>query len=394
MDKRSPVVSHAETITDVERLLYQGLLTLDEIAELISWSGDGDHDERLGIEASREIVRACWLRLAPSLVRPCRSLWARVTSRRSQGPTTFERLQAAFEAMAGEGILARLFPTTDWQSALTNIHDELAIALSRGRDYEGYCVCNERSFFGQELPRIPSEQTLFFYGPRADPLTFFDGMTGARRIADKIGASLQKAGFNVAWDESPGTAIAIVDVEWKGWRDEAGAPLVRTDHLLPDEPPVERTPSAPVLSVNTRVFFSAGLGRPDAHELLSSIARHASVAMYGSLERFDSTPAAVAIRVDEKRVLDLVGGPAPNHPGLSVLQRKSNVARCRWLVATDTAYPWDEFAPARRIFVATDGVSPAPAPDAWRTVSVNLRTGAGVDQLLRVLAEAAESDAV
>ena len=217
-------------------------------------------------------------------------------------------------------------------------------------------------------------------------------MTGARKIADKIGASLQKAGFNVAWDESPGTAIAIVDVEWKGWRDEEGAPLVRTDHLLPDEPPVEQKPSAPALTVNTRVFFSAGLGRPDAHQLLSSIARHSRVAMYGSLERFDSTPAAVAVRLDEKRVLDLVGGPAPNHPGLSVLQRKSNVARCRWLVATDTAYPWDEFAAPRRIFVATDGATPAPAPDAFRTVSVNLRTGAGIDELLRVLAEAAERD--
>src|SRR5262249_12634487 len=145
------------------------------------------------------------------------------------------------------------------------VQDELAVAARSGRTYEGYCL------YDRHVVEMMAEGALAFcFGPAATPRTYAQLWRQQTDIARKLVNALQKEGFQVEWSGRPADVVAVVGVDWSGPRNASGDPTIPVGvrlegHASPSNHSDEAAP--------TNVFVSCAGGSPDAHRLVTAIAR-------------------------------------------------------------------------------------------------------------------------
>jgi hypothetical protein len=266
----------------IEEAIRRGLLPLDDIAFEVSL--ELELDEPIADDVLRALVAKAWKRMAGvKLARP----------------TPLDRLQAAYDALDGAGIMARHYPQAGRSEAEALIENELGVAANAGRTYGGYC------FYDRHLARgMSSGDLALCFGPAEPPTTYAELWRKQVDLGEAIAAAVRRQGFDVTWSGKPADVIGIHGVEWTGARDATGAPAVGVGPRL--EGTATRSRGAGARRV-VNVFVACAPGSEDAHRLLSNIAAETGGTRFG--ESTDEA-AAVAVGIGDELVLDLVAAPA------------------------------------------------------------------------------------
>jgi hypothetical protein len=128
-------------------------------------------------------------------------VWDGVAAERSTaaGPGDFERLEAAFAELAGEGVTARM----DFACCQSCGHAEIGDERAEG-DW-GYTFFHEQDT--ERLADADAELYLAFgvYGGDADD----------QPVAQRVVAALERQGLPVSWDGTPEQRIRIAPLDWR-----------------------------------------------------------------------------------------------------------------------------------------------------------------------------------
>jgi hypothetical protein len=355
--------SHRRARREIETLLRQGLLSLDQI---VSWVGIGMKGEIEG-EILERIVRETWARMATAP---------------TKRPTALDRLQAAFDALDDDGVMARHHPVEERWVAQSNVRRELELAEQSGRTYQGYC------FYDGSHARMMADGALALCIGPGRPMESITALwRRERQVGERVVAALRGQGFAVRWDGHPGDMVFIEGVAWTGARDAAGAPLIARGARWHGE---ARPRELDEPTVGTSAFVACAESSPEAHRLLAAIADRRACSMHGSAEAIDSA-AAVAVTQDGV-LLDLVAGQA-GPGGYAAVSRRNLAAGCHLLVVVTPTIDaldcprWSFVEPERR-FVALTSPASAPVHDGSIAKVVEIGTGEGLDDLLRALSAA------
>ncbi len=246
-------------------------------------------------------------------------------------PTSLERLQGAFDALDGAGIMARHYPDAGRSDADSWIRHELALAKRQGKAYRGFC------YYDQHLLKMMSRGRLgFCFGPVTPPTTYAQLWNAQVRVGAAVVDALEAAGFTAEWSGRAADVVIIGDVEWSGPRDAAGAPLVPTGIRLTGEAP---EPAAGAQDAPIPVFVSCENGTSDAHRLVAAIAGRFGGEMYGSVDTFASLPAAVAHTTSSGSVLDFVAGESTPGP-VGLLKCRDLMNAVAWWLSRPPSRSW------------------------------------------------------
>ncbi|MFH8785433.1 DUF6891 domain-containing protein [Streptomyces roseoverticillatus] len=184
----------AEAEAEAGRMIRCGFGTAEEITEAVSDHFHADGGTPLSVPAARRIVRRLWReRLAEQ------EGWPEVTDA--------DRVAAAFAALNGSGVTARMHFACCGNCAFTEIGGEAA------EGDHGFV------FFYYDDTRHAADGggLLLTYGAHGEDGK--DGEEGGKETAAAVGrevvAALTTAGLSVKWDGDPDRAIRVEPLEWR-----------------------------------------------------------------------------------------------------------------------------------------------------------------------------------
>jgi hypothetical protein len=182
---------------------------LDDLLEFIAYR------VREGFESAHEIIEnaRAWAAgkytrkdLLPLIKRlTAEALTAHHCEQAGWGPTTdCDRLDRAFAALNAQGIVARQEFSCCNNCGFTEIWDEVEEAEKHGL-VQGYVF-----YHLQATERaITDGQLLMAYG------SVEDDIGALRRVANKVGEELSRAGLNASWGGTTGHPIVINGIVWR-----------------------------------------------------------------------------------------------------------------------------------------------------------------------------------
>lgn len=201
-----PEPADAESIEDmrinVRYLVWAGFLDRAEIIEAIP--------EILGITVDESSVAAL---VDAELARKAEA------ERTWPERTDCDRLDAAFAALNERGILAKQFAGYTQGDGLSDVSEALSEAEAEGEDkYTGYCF-----YTAQDVESLLDGRRELYLG-------FGTNLEQASEVLQALGAPnnvgaveagrlicevFKEFDFDTRWDESPGTRIAVLNIDWK-----------------------------------------------------------------------------------------------------------------------------------------------------------------------------------
>ncbi|MEW2806556.1 hypothetical protein AB0929_05425 [Streptomyces massasporeus] len=173
----------------VRELLQDGYLGIEAvIRETVYLMEDGEDSSLLSPEQARVLVERLWLEQVDE-----QEAWI--------GPTDPDRLERAFAALEGAGIVARENFTCCRGCGMTEI----------GAEVDDESAVRGFVFFHHQGTRAAAagHGLSLYYG----------GFDGSERTTTAVGhevvAALTSAGLSTDWDGDPGTAIDVTPLEWR-----------------------------------------------------------------------------------------------------------------------------------------------------------------------------------